>query len=128
MEGFAPPHFPAEITTFQVELDELYRFNYFVFRPNISNSQKSATTVKKNVKNTSNFVKPVAIRLEMLSNFLIHLLSRTRRALSNRHISAQFNASGGQKLRNSRPKYQVFHKTRRDSLKNAFQLSHSSTK
>ena len=93
LEGFAPPHFPAEITTFQVELNKLYRFHYSVFRPNIPNSQKSAKTVKKAAKtvkkpfkNTSNFVKPVAIRLEMLSNSLIHFPSRTRRALSNGHI------------------------------------------
>ena len=85
LEGFAPPHFPAEITTFQVEL-ELYRFHYSVFRPNIPNSQKSAKTVKKPFKNTSNFVKHVAIRLEMLSNSLIHSPIRTRRALSNGHI------------------------------------------
>ena len=86
LERFAPPHFPAEITTFQVELDELYRFNYSVFRPNIPNTQKSAKTVKKPFKNTSNFVKPVAILPEMLSNSLIHSPSRTRRALSNGHI------------------------------------------
>ena len=86
LEGFAPPHFPVEITTFEVELDELYRLHYSVFRPSIPISQKSATTVNKPFKNTSNFVKPVAIRLEMLSDFLIHLPSRTRRALSNRHL------------------------------------------
>ena len=86
LERFVPPHFPVEITTFQVELDELYRFHYSVFRPNIPNSQKSAKTVNKPFKNTSNFVKPCAIRPEMFSNFLIHLPSRTRRALSNRHI------------------------------------------
>ena len=86
LEGFAPPHFPAEITTFQVELDELYRFHYSVFRPNIPNSQKSAKTVKKHFKNTSNFVKPIAIRLEILSNSLIHFSSRTRRVLSNGHL------------------------------------------
>ena len=86
LEAFAPPHFSAEITTFQVELDELYRFHYSVFRPNIPNSKISAKTVKKPFKNTSNFVKLVAIRPEMLSNFLIHLPSRTRRALSNGHI------------------------------------------
>ena len=86
LEGFAPPHFLAEITTFQVELDEHSRFHYSIFRPNIPNSQKSAKAVKKPLKNTSNFVKPVAIRLEMLSNFLIDLPSRTRRALSNGHI------------------------------------------
>ena len=104
VEGFAPPHFPPEITTFQVELDKLYRFHYSVFRPKILNSQKPTKTVKKPFENTSNFVKPVAIRLEMLSNFLIHRPSRIRRALSNGHISVQFNTSGGQKLRNPRPK------------------------
>ena len=81
LEGFAPPHFPAEITTFQVELDELYRFHHSVFTPNISNSQKSAKTVKKPFKNTSKFVKPVAIRSQMLSSFLIHSATRTRRLL-----------------------------------------------
>ena len=75
LEGFAPPHFPAEITTFQVELNELYRFHYSVFRPNIPKSQKSAKTVKKTLQ-----------------------------------------------------KYIKFCKTRRDSPRNAFQLSHSSSK
>ena len=86
MEGFAPPPFPTEITTFQVELDELYRFHYSAFRPSILDSQKSAKPVKKSFKNTSNSVNPVAIRLEMLSNFVIDLPSKTRRALSNGYI------------------------------------------
>ena len=40
LEGFAPPHFPAEITTFQVELDELYLMDTFSAQFNTSGGQK----------------------------------------------------------------------------------------
>ena len=56
---------------FQVELDEPYRFHYFLFTPNILL-----------VLNIRFSIKPVAILPEMLSNSLIHFPSRTRRALS----------------------------------------------
>ena len=93
MERFAPFHFPAEMTTFQVELDERYRFHYSFPTPNTLQSQKSAKTVQKTFKNTSNFVKLVGIRTEMLSNFLIHLPNRTRRALSNGHLHTEIAKS-----------------------------------
>ena len=86
LKGFAPTHFPDEITTFQVELEELYRFHYCASTPIIPKPQKSTKILKKRLKNTSNFVKTVAIRLEILSNSLIHFQNRTRRALSNGHL------------------------------------------
>ena len=85
LEEFAPFHFPAEITTFQVELDELYQFNYSVSTSHTPKPQQSTKIVRKTLKNTSNFVKPVAIRPEIPSNFLIHFPSRTRSVLSNGH-------------------------------------------
>ena len=44
-------------------------------------------------KNTSNFVKPWAIRPQMLSNTVIHSLSRTWRVLSNGHHLSSIRCS-----------------------------------
>ena len=57
LAGFALFHFLAEITTFQVEFDELYRLYYFISTPNISKSQKQAKTVKSNLQKYIKFCK-----------------------------------------------------------------------
>ena len=65
--------------TFQAELNEFSRLHYSVSTATIHKAPKCAKTLK----NTSNSVKPVAIRREMLSNCLSFTFENgTQRALS----------------------------------------------
>ena len=78
LEGFSPFHFPNR-TRRALSIPLLF------FYTKHSPTAKIYKNCQKTLKNTSNFVKPVAIRPEILSNALIHFPNRTRRALSNRH-------------------------------------------
>ena len=82
LEGFAPFHFPVEITTSQIELEELYRLHYFFFYTKHLQTPKICKNSKERFKSRSNFVKTVVILPETLSYSFIHFPNRTRRALS----------------------------------------------
>ena len=76
----SPIHFPSR-TRRALSISLLC---FYTKHPHLPKFSKNCT--KRPSKSTSNFLKLVAIRREMLSNFLNDLPSRTRRALSNRQI------------------------------------------